>query len=90
MNGLYNINLYIKATFSGFLEWPLYTGLTVHVDIVGYLFRDRISTIAFVLSETNIALYLFQWKKYYDILSNGKNITIFIPDRINHIQSNLP
>jgi hypothetical protein len=48
MNGLYNINLYIKATFSGFLEWPLYTGLTVHVDIVEYLFlKEEISWSCF-------------------------------------------
>ena len=29
MNSAYNFNLLKKATFSGSLEWPLYTGLTV-------------------------------------------------------------
>ena len=32
MNGAYNFNLYIKTTFSGSFEWPLYTGLTVYVN----------------------------------------------------------
>ena len=29
MNSVYNFNLYIKATFSGSLECPLYTDLAV-------------------------------------------------------------
>ena len=29
MNSAYNFNLYIKVTYSGSLELPLYTGLTV-------------------------------------------------------------
>ena len=29
MNSAYNFNVYIKATFSCYLECPLYTGLTV-------------------------------------------------------------
>jgi hypothetical protein len=29
MNSAYNFNLYVKDTFLGSLEWPLYKGLTV-------------------------------------------------------------
>ena len=33
MNSAYTLNLYIKDTFSGSLECPLYTGLTTQLNI---------------------------------------------------------
>ena len=60
MNSAYNFNLYIKTTFSGSLEWPLYTGLTVHFSLLNIL-----GLISQILHGTGSESYLrFPWYKF--------------------------
>ena len=42
MSCTWNFKLFIKATFSGSLEWPLYTGLTVYMCVYNIYIGTRL------------------------------------------------